>query len=162
MAIHYTRAGGGDLGGTAFFEMARDLQGIIEEELADAGADGVLEGQKIIESSGTGRSWNGSFRDRDGSIRSGSGSGRVHTGKMLRAVDFRVLRGKESGLDVGWIHPADWEEYFAAQDQGFEAGGYRPSQFVAGMGMIAHLRFYMRVTTDEAIDRALRRISDGL
>lgn len=160
--VRYTRNKGGVMDGTPYRQMAANLQSIIEEELADAGADGVLEARDVVETSGTNRQWDGSFRDRNGNLRSGSGSGRVDTGEMLDALDFRVIHGKSgAGLDVGWIHL--WEAYFGAQDEGFDAPGYRnANQHVEGMHVISHLRHYMRGTVDAALDRVVVRMMKGL
>jgi len=160
--FHYTRGRGGVFDGTRYVDMAGNITEIVEEEMKIAGERGVEEGRKVIMESGTGRAWTGTFTDRGGDRRSGSSSARVHEGVMFDAVDFRVIRGKDVGLDVGWIHPGEWEDYFAAQDQGFYAGGYRAPQFVQGMGMIAHLRKFMRNEISEAIDRSMRRIINGL
>lgn len=160
--FRYTRGRAGIFNGTRYIDMAGNIPKIVEEELKIAGENGVDEGRRVIMSSGTNRSWDPPFTDRDGGKRSGSGTARVHEGVMYDAVDFRVIRGNDVGLDVGWIHPNEWEDYFAAQDQGFYAGGYRAPQFVAGMGMISHLRKHMRIEIDNAIDKAIRRIINGL
>ena len=161
MGLKYTRRTGGVLGGGPYRAMASKLQDIYAEELEDAGALGLLEAQDTVENSGTAREWSGPFRDRDGTIRYGTGSSRVASGNMLNALDYRIVRGKNVGLDVGWIRI--WEEYFGAQDKGFSAPGYRRErQAVAGMGVIAHLKTFMRDEVDKALDRAGRRIVDGL
>jgi len=160
MGLRYTRTGGGSLNGEEYFKMSANMRNIIEEELEDAGADGLQEARSFVETAGTGREWSGPFKDRDGTIRTGSGQGRVASANMLKALDYRTFRGKGVGLDVGWIH--FWEEYFGAQDKGFEAGGFRPAQAVAGMGMLAHLRIYMRGKVDIAMDRSTERIVNGL
>lgn len=162
MGVQYTRSGGhGDLFGSEYFNMAKNLQEIIEEELEDAGADGLLEAQETVENAGTGNTWPSPFRDRDGTVRSGPGQGRINTGKMISALDYRTYRGQGVGLDVGWIRI--WEEYFGAQDEGTDATGYRNGgRAIEGMGVIAHLRTYMRDRVDEAMDRAIERINDGL
>lgn len=161
MGVKYTRSRGGALDGTPYFAMAKDILDIIQEELTDAGADGLLEAQQVVETSGTNRQWSGDFTDRNGTRRSGSGAGRIDTGEMLNALEFRVIKGKSIGLDVGWLHV--WETYFGAQDQGFEASGYRSAnQAVEGMHVISHLQVYMRGKVDEALDRAEERIVNGL
>lgn len=160
MGIRYTRARGA-VGGEDYRRLAATLENLIEEELADAGADGVMEGRKIIETSGTGRSWSGPFRDRDGTVRTGSGAGRIASGRMYDAVDFRITRGAGVGLDVGWIH--DWDVYFAAQDRGTSATGYRNGGGpIAAMGMMAHLQVYMRDSLERALDRIQERMIDAL
>lgn len=161
--LKYTR-NNGPVGGGPYRKMAKDLKSIYEQELTAAGEEGKDEGVRHIESSPSAVGWSGSFRDRNGGRRSapGPGPGRVHTGKMRDALDYRIVRGKNVGLDVGWIHI--WEEYFGAQDVGSDATGYRPStsRAIKGMGVMAHLRTFMRGSVDEALDRADKRIVNGL
>jgi len=160
--LRYTRSKGGVLDGTPYREMAKNVKNIIEEELSDAGAEGVLEARDFVSNAGTGKQWSSPFRDRDGTVRSGPSAGRIASGKMYRALDFRLIRGKGVGLDVGW--PGIWEEYFGVQGgEGFSAPGYRRvNKHVQGMGLIAHLRTYMRDRVDEALDRVEKRVADGL
>jgi hypothetical protein len=140
--------------------MAKDLQIIIEDELDAAGKDGQQEGRKVIETSGTQKEWTTPFNGR-----TSGGQGRIESGHMDDAMDYRVIRGQQVGLDVGWIRI--WEEYFGAQDRGFDALGYRrPSasgnDHVVGMGVMAHLHVFMRARVDTAMDRSVERIIDGL
>lgn len=158
--LQYTRAKG-PVGGQSYRDTAKHIQQWIEEELADAGLQGVLEGQEVIEHAGTARQWSGEFKDRQGTVRSGSGEARIATAHMYNALTFRLVRGKSVGLDVGW--PGVWEEYFGAQDEGFDAPGYRrANQHVAGMGVIAHLRTFMHAKVDIALDRVEERITNAL
>lgn len=159
MPSQFTRVGRGFQGGD-FLKLPGLIQEFVANELEDVGADGLLEAQSIVESSGTGSEWSGPFRDRDGTIRSGPGQGRIASGKMLRALEYRIYRGKNVGLDVGWLHI--WEEYFGAQDEGFEAGGYRANKKIQGMGVIAHMRTYLRDRVDTAIDRGVRKALDAI
>lgn len=156
--LKYTRAKG-DVMGTPYREMARDLQGIIEQELTKAGKDGKREAQITLEAANTGRAWQAGPWGETGS------GNRIQTGTMYDALDYRIVRGKQVGLDVGW--PRVWADYFGYQDKGFSATGFRRSSptlgdNVAGMGIIAHLQTYMRGTVDEALDRATERIVNGL
>lgn len=161
MGIRYTRSTGGAMDGSSYRQMAKEMLGIIEDELTIVGEDSVKEARTIVETSGTNREWTGSFRDRNGNIRTASGAGRVDTGEMIDALDYRIVKGKTIGLDVGWIHL--WEVYFAAQDEGFDAPGYRRANLaVEGMHVISHLQVYMRGKVDEALDRAEKRIVNGL
>jgi hypothetical protein len=73
---------------------------------------------------------------------------------------YRVIHGKGIGLDIGWVH--GYEDYFGAQDQGFDAGGFRPNQFIKGMGVVAHVKFEARAIVDDAVDRAIGRVLSGL
>jgi len=158
--LQYTRTKG-SVGGQSYRNTAKQIQQWIEEELADAGLQGVLEAQEVIEHAGTNREWSGPFKDREGTIRTGSGESRIGTGHMYNALTFRLVRGKQVGLDVGW--PGVWEEYFGAQDEGFDAPGYRRvNQHVQGMGVIAHLRTFMHVKVDIALDRVEEKILNGL
>lgn len=158
MAIQYTRS----LAGQNWARMARELQGIVEEEMAEAGLESVQEGQRVIEQSGTGNAWSRPFPDlkQGGTIRSGPAAGRINTGDMLNALSFRIVSGRGVGLDVGWIDM--FQDYFMYQDQGFSAGGYRAAAFVRGMGVMAHLQVYVRARVDEAVDRAIERMMNGL
>jgi hypothetical protein len=161
MGIRYTRTRGGRTDGSSYHQMAAKLSSIIEEEMDQAGRDGRDEARRIVETSGTGRVWSGPFRGRSGSVRTESGPGRVDTGHMRDALDYRITRGRDVGLDVGWIRI--WEEYFGAQDRGFSSPGYRNAPLaVEGMGVMAHLHVFMRGRVDEALDRATERIVNGL
>jgi len=151
--IKMVRVGGGAIDGVAYRSMAPRLQGIYEEEMRDAGVDGVIEAQRFIDTAGTGRSWSWSNRD-------GAPAGRIDSDTMKEALDYRLRRGVGIGLDVGWVN--FWQEYFTAQDLGFNEGGARPDQFVAGMGMISHLRSFMRDRVDQAMESAEQRILYGL
>lgn len=151
--LQYTRVGGGATGGANFRKMSKELFNIYADEMAEAGKDGVGEAEGFIRIAGTGNSWRWNGRD-------GAGAGRIDSGLMLSKLDYRITRGKSVGVDVGWIN--FWQEYFGAQDAGFSAGGARPDQAVEGMGMLAHLRVYMRGKVDAALDRAEERIMNGL
>jgi len=135
--------------------MAAELQNIVEDELAVAGKEGMEVGRDFVENAGTGNSWTTDFNGR-----TGSSPGRVDTGNMRDAVEYRIIRGKGVGLDVGWVN--HWEPYFGAQEGGFSAGGFRPNQVVKGMGMMAHLKAHMQGKVDVALDHAIERIIDGL
>lgn len=157
MSVRYTRTRGGSLGGEPYFKMAAELKGIIEEELTKAGEEGAKEGERFIrQDAGTGKTWSRPWSDG----RTGSSPGRVDSGLMADAMDFRIIRGQNVGLDVGWVRI--WEKYFGAQEGGFTNGGSRTSTVVAGMGVMAHLRTFMRDKVDNALDRATERIVDGL
>lgn len=158
MGVQYTRTSGGDLGGGDYFKMAKELLNIVEEELTVAGRDGAEEARRVLDASGTGKTWG------PGPWGAGGTGDRVETDKMRDSLAYRIIKGREVGLDVGWTDI--YEEYFGIQDRGFDATGFRnPSaggDAVKGMGIIAHLRVYMRGTVDEAMDRAVGRIVDGL
>ena len=153
MGLQYTRVGGGSLDGGSYREMAKNLRNIYAEEMEDAGKAGVGEAEGFIDMAGTGNTWRWNGRD-------GAGAGRIDSGLMRAKLDYRLTRGQSIGLDVGWVD--FWREYFGAQDAGFSAGGARPDQAVEGMGMLAHLRVYMRGKVDGALDRAGERIINGL
>lgn len=159
MGVHYTRTGGGSVGGGSFRQAAKRMQSIYAEELRRAGEEGEAEAKAYIEIAGTQSVWSGVFKGR-----SGPNSGRIDSGAMRDAVTMRVNTGGNSvSVDVGWIRlPAALRDYVDAQEYGFSAGGFRPDQEVAGMHMIAHLRYYMRDRVDLALDRAERRVLDGL
>lgn len=154
-AIKYTRVGGGPANGDSYRQMADMLQSIFEEELTEVGKEGVQIAQDFIETAGTGKTWTGRFKGREGAP-----AGRIDSGSMRDNISYRIYRGQGVGLDIGWVN--FWEEYYGAQELGFSAGGFRPSQAVEGMGMLAHLRVVMRAKVDAALDRAERRILDGL
>lgn len=158
----YTRSKGGIMSGKFWRDIAASVQPIIEDELEQAGIDGVRKAQDIIEEGGTGNVWSGRFRDRDGTVRSEAGSSRMASGKMYDMLNYRIIHGKNVGLDVGW--PNVWEAYFGAQaSAGFEHAGYRHvNQFVKGLGLFAILKTYMTTRTQEAIDRAEERIFRGI
>ena len=141
--------------GSTYIEMAKRMPQIFDEEMTAAGEEASKAGQDMIETSGTARSWSGAFQGR-----TGSGSGRVDTGEMRDLFSFRVIHGRGVGLDVGWVK--GYEEYFGAQDRGFLKGGFRPSQVVKGMGVMARVQVEVRAKVDDAIDRSIKRITDGL
>lgn len=157
MGAHYTRTGGKPVGGQSYREMAKELQDILWEEYQQAAKEGEAEAKAWIKVAGTGMTWTGPFKGRYGPNR-----GRIDTGRMLDAVRYSVTKGGANLLvRVGWL--GQYEDYFTAQDEGFDAPGFRHAhQEVEGMHMMAHLRFYMRDRIDEATDRALKRVFDGL
>lgn len=154
MGLKYTRARG-SLGGGDYRRMAGQLQNIIEEELDVVGKRGEEKGQEWIDSRGTGNTWS-----RPWGGRTGSTPGRVDSETMKKAIDYRIIRGKGVGLDVGWVHI--YHEYFGLQDKGFTGAGQNHNIAVAGMGVIADLNIFMRNEVDRAMDKATRRIVDGL
>lgn len=161
MGVRFTRTR------TGAFDNLGSISGFVidtlEKYLTEAGEAGKGEAQGVVESSGTNREWSGPFKDRNGNIRTSSGEGRVDTKDMLNALDYRLIRGKDIGLDVGWTDPSLWQAYFAAQDEGFDAPGYRYDyQYVPGMHVVSHLAVYMRGKVDEALDAALEEIVNGL
>lgn len=137
--------------------MAGALQGIIEAELEKAGRGGLEEARALLNASGTGKAWGkGPWGD-------GGTGNRRDTDDMYDALDYRLIRGRNVGLDVGW--PRIWKDYFGYQDRGFEATGFRnpsPNDAVAGMGIIAHLRTHMRESVDVALDNIEKEIVRGL
>ena len=146
----------GKVGGASYRETAKQIQGWIEEELTVAGEAGKGEAQGFVDIAGTQESWSGTFKGR-----TGPNAGRNDGGDMRKALDYRIIRGKSVGLVVGW--PYIWEKYFGAQDAGFDAPGFRRAdQHVEGMGLMAHLRFYMRDRVDSALDRVEERILNAL
>jgi hypothetical protein len=156
----YTRKTANGFNSARFFKMADELTPITVEELQQAGREGVLEAREIISTSGTNRQWTAPFPDRNGTLRDASGAGRIDTGAMIQAIDFKIVQGNQKvGLDVGWTDPGLWQDYFEAQDEGFDAPGYRhANQFVAGMGVISHLRVYMGQQLEEARGRIIDRV----
>ena len=159
MAIRYTRS----MAGQNWARMSRELQGIVEEEMADAGLESAQEGQCVIENSGTGNEWSSPFTDvhQGGTRRSGPGAGRINTGQMLNDLSFRLVTGQGVGLDVGWIDR--FLDYYAAQDRGTGATGYRHGgRAIVGMGVMARLQVFVRARVDEAVDRSIERMMRGL
>lgn len=157
-AVRYTRTRGGRIDGQPYREMSRNIRAIVEEELTIAGRNGAKESRDILDASGTGRSWS------PGPWGEGGTGDRVASDKMRDSLTYRIIRGEDVGLDVGWTDV--WEAYFGYQDVGFSATGFRrPSALgdaVRGMGIMAHLSVYMRKEADVAMDKALRRINNGL
>lgn len=152
----YTRKGSGQDWGQPYGAMARQLQNIIEKELRVAGVESAAEAVAFIDIAGTQNAWFGTFKGRTQSNR-----GRRDTDTMRDSISYRIARGKDISLDVGWPHR--YEEYFGAQDQGFSAPGFRANeQWVEGMGMMAHLKTYARDRVDLAMDRAMKEIANGL
>lgn len=151
--LHYTRRGGGPVGGESYRKMASELQNILADEMEVAGKESEGEAKGFVDAAGTGNTWRWSDRD-------GAPAGRVHSGTMRDALGYRITKGREIGLDVGWVD--FWDTYFGAQDAGFWEGGARPGQWVEGMGMLAHLKKYSDQRIDMAMDRAIRRINNGL
>jgi hypothetical protein len=147
--------------------MAGDMQRIFRDEMTDAADNGVREARNFISHAGTNQKWEGSFPDlhrgvagdvprRDHSTRS-----RSDTGEMRDAIERLVRTGRTVDVQVGWIR--EFEEYFLAQDKGFDHSGYRSMrQAVRGMQLMAHMRAYMRDEVDLAVDRAMRRINNGI
>lgn len=157
ISMSYTRSDGKPVGGAPYFDMALNLKNMIEAELDEAGKIGAEEGQRFIrEDAGTGKTWLYPWSDG----RTGSYPGRVDSGAMASAMDHQITQGKDVDLDIGWVRI--WEEYFGAQEDGFTNGGSRTGSVVAGMGVMAHLRTYIKGAVDGAIDRVLVRVVNGL
>lgn len=157
MGAQITRTGGKPANGQSYRQMAKELKDIMWEEFNQAAQEGEAEAKAWIKIAGTGATWTGPFKGRYGPSR-----GRIDTGAMLDAIRYSVTKGGANLLvRVGWI--SQYEKYFTAQDEGFDAPGFRNAhQDVEGMHMMAHLRFYMRDRIDEATDRAMRRMSNAL
>lgn len=144
------------------------LERILREELYEAGQAGEAEAKKYVELAGTQKQWKGEFPDlRTGGRRSAPSRGREATGRMKRALSFKLNReGRASAtVSVGWLN--NYQDYFGYQDQGFSAGGYRervqdPVSAVEGMKLMAHMRTYMRDQHDKAVDRAIERMMNAL
>ena len=157
ITMSYSRSDGKPVGGSPYFQMADNLRNMIEKELDDAGEVGAQEGQRFIrEDAGTGNTW--LFPWSDG--RTGSYPGRVNTGNMASAMDYKITQSPEVDLDIGWVRI--WEEYFSAQESGFTNGGSRAGKVVEGMGVMAHLTTYIRSAVDGAIDRVIDGVVNGL
>lgn len=157
MGMSYSRSDGKPTGGSPYFNMASELNSMIEAELDTAGKVGADEGQRFIrEDAGTGNEWTRPWSNG----RTASIPGRVDSGAMASAMDHIVTKGKAVDLDIGWVRI--WEEYFGAQEEGFTQGGSRPSRVVAGMGVMAHLQTYIRSAVDGAVDTVIERVVDGL
>lgn len=159
MGVQYTRTGGKPVGGQSYRDMAREMQNIYEEEIQYVGQQAKDELNRYFRTVSTGRSWT------PGPWGQGGTGDRVDTGDMKADLDVRVYRGQGIGLDVGWVH--DFQEYYRYQDEGFEATGFRHprligSDVVAGMGLIAHMNYWLRDKVDEALDRAGKRVVNGL
>src|SRR5690625_6925334 len=69
------------------------------------------------------RDWTG-FQDREGKPhRFGSAPGRVHTGRMVGAIDKKVERGNGEAVGrVGWLDDGEWAEYFQHEEYGAQNG----------------------------------------
>ena len=92
------------------------------EEAVDAAHESM---ENTIRTSGSRDPWDGDwtgFQDREGKPhRFGSAPGRVHTGRMVGAIDKKVERGNgEASGRVGWLDEGDWADYFQHQEYGFK------------------------------------------
>lgn len=164
--VKYTRTRGGPIGGQSYRQMASRLQGIVKEEMTQAAIESEAEGKAFIGIAGTQNAWNGKFPRRGGGNPSHAGRGRIDSGDMQRAFTYRVQTGGENAqIEVGWVG-GGYQPYMGAQDQGTSAGGFRErSDFhrpIEGMGLLAHIRFYARARVELAMDRATKRVTDGL
>ena len=154
------RTSGGALNGS-YGKTARQVKSIVNRHLAPVGEAASAEAKAFIGISGTQTIWQGAWRSGDGlRTRTGPGRGRIDTGEMQRAIDFRVTHGAGIGIDIGWIR--NYQDYFGAQETGFHAGGVRPDQWVEGMGMFQHLRVYTRIRVTEAAGDIMEEIQRGL
>lgn len=158
----FIRARGGPANGDQFGKTAKQVNSIMNRHLAPVGEAAAAEAKGFINIAGTQRTWSGAWPTRvpGGAPRTGPGRGRVDTGEMRDAIDFRVTHGSGIGIEVGWIRNP--KEYYAAQEHGFYAGGFRADQFVEGMGMFQHLRVYTRVRVLAAADDIMKEIRSGL
>ena len=150
------------LNGDSYRSMAKEIQNILRSEMEVAAENGKGEAQAIV-ALGTGTTWKTppGFPGAGGRRMQPNPAGRIDSGAMLRDVAAEVRTGRTVQTRVGWVH--NYQDYYGAQDKGFSAPGFRnANQEVEGMGMIAHLRTYMRDQTDMAVDRALRRVNYGL
>lgn len=79
---------------------------VVDEILEEAGQFGRDKMVEYIETRGTG--WQGH-------------RGRIESGKMDDSVGWTMLprEGAKGGVRVGWINPADREQYFLYQEYGF-------------------------------------------
>lgn len=152
MGARFTRLGGGSPLGN-YGRMSREVRTIMNQELTPLAQAGVGEAQGYINIAGTGHVWGPGWP-------SGAPRGRVQSGEMRDAVEYRITQGQTLRIDIGWLR--NYKEYFGAQESGFSAGGFRPSQTVEGMGMFQHLRVYMRVKLTNAGDRVIERVANGL
>lgn len=147
---------------------AAKIPEVIGRHMEEAARNGEAEAKAYIDITGTGRSWDPSgFPDlkQGGGRRYGPNDGRVNTGTMRDAIEHHTTQGATTQIRVGWIN--HYEDYFGHQDKGFSAGGYRERvqdilPTVEGMRLMAHMRAYMRDQTDEAVNRSLREITDGI
>lgn len=146
MAKKYIRQSGSLIDGKPFFELAKNLQKYYEDELEEAGKLSEDEAKQFIDNAGTGRSWAAPWNGRWA-----SSPGRVESGNMRNDIKYRIIRGQNAGLDVGWLDT--WQEYYKAQELGFSAGGARPAQVVQGMNLFGHLRGFVRDRVQEAVAR---------
>lgn len=125
-------------------------------EMATAGKEEI---QRIIETSGVGRTWKvrplpAKWDPRRGIDRESSSPGRVNTGQMRDSVRVRFEGGGSRKIAAfGWINaPAEDQQYFLAQDRGFSAGGFRPPVGVVGM-------FALRKARKHVVDEVLPKLS---
>lgn len=167
MGARWVRQGRRGPGGEDYRNMSRELQVIVMEEMTAAAQAGEREAKRYISVAGTRRQWNGSFPDlkQGGGRRSAPSRGRINTGEMRDAITYRVVRGATVQARVGWLN--EYEDYFGFQDEGFSAGGYRELvsttiRAVEGMRLMAHMRAFMRDQSDDAMDRIVKRVINGL
>jgi hypothetical protein len=98
---------------------------------------------------------------RSGTLRSGSTPGRVNPGNMRDSVGFRFESGPERTISsFGWINASgQYQEYFLAQEYGFNAGGFRPNMSVPGMFALRDARLYV---TKELLPRLIRKYQNRI
>jgi len=154
MGVQYTRNNGRPVGGDPYRQMAKELQGIYEDEMEFAGDQAYDKMHQLFDQAGTGRTWQ--------APRGGRTTGdRKDTGFMERDLKVRLTRGKNIGLDVGWVN--NFEDYYDLQNEGFfhARGGFT----VRAMNLIGAettLGYFVRDKVNEALDRAGKRVVDGL
>lgn len=163
MGVKYVRVGK-QVGGQPYYQMAKEMNSILLQEMHEAAKEGGRHAREFIGRAGTARAWHESgFSDpKQDTVgrRYSSRRTRSNTGAMRDDIDYTTSLGSTVQVRVGWVR--NYEKYYGIQDDGFSAGGFRPDQVVEGMGMMDDLRAFMRDRTDEALDRAMRRINNGL
>lgn len=92
------------------------------ESVVSEGADTMRE---VISTKGATNPWKRDWtwmQDREGKPhRFGSAPGRVHTGKMLDAVESDVKRGATHMVaEFGWLDEGKYADYFMHQEHGFQ------------------------------------------
>lgn len=126
----------------------------LQIEAANLGAEKMRE---YISTRGVytmnGRIWTKTYQGRDRSA-----PGRVNTGYMLSSVRVGLRRGANRVIaSFGWI--SDFQEYFRAQEYGFEAGGYRAPIPVPGMFALRDARRFVQNALPRLIQKYEKRIA---
>jgi len=131
----------------------------MQRELAE---EGKKKMQEIIMTSGTNKRWKSPWKsEKTGRVRLGSGTARVDSGDMIRAVGVRTEggTGTVARSAFGWVR--EFEDYYGYQDEGFTH--WKSGEKIPGMFALRDARLYVVQQVLPALRRKYeRRIARGI